>query len=106
MFSDDQFLIYVMCMFIIIMASRQLLSACSWSLPYIGWCNILMMLSYAFLMYIVSVSINKTKDSKDNQTKTVRHLINFILMSILVLTFIMNSFELFKNGFKKKQIML
>ena len=83
LFSDELFFQYVMCMLIFISVSRPLLNACSWSFEEQNWvCSIFMITSYALLMYICSMSIKETENSKDEEVKLTRYFINSIIIWI------------------------
>ena len=109
MFEDKNFFVYVICMFVIIMASRTVLNACLWSIiNKWNFCNIVIIIAYGILVYVCALSIKHTKESSTEEIKSVRYLINGLLLFIIGLTIAMNikdivqSFQIQKVIQKKK----
>lgn len=95
LFSDKLFYQYAIFMFIFIIVSRTVLSACSWSFRDQNWlCSVFIIISYALLMYVCSMSIKETENSKDEEVKLTRYFINGIIMLILVLTIGFNIYDI------------
>ena len=105
MFDDDKFFVYITAMFTILAVSRSLLMACEGSMPILGICSLFMIVFYILLGYICSMSIKKTKESKNKETKIVRHCLNGMLMFIILVTIYFNFRDLIKFKFKHKKLM-
>lgn len=101
MYSDTNFFQIITCVFIIVLTSIYLLRSCELSSNYYGICNLLMVLFYPILMYVIIKSIVETKNS-ERKNKLTRYLINVITLLILVLIFFNNVSMIVKNGFQKK----
>jgi len=97
MYSDNNFFVFTICIFVIIGVSQTLLRSCSIGSPIMGLCNLFMIVLYPILIYLVVKSIEETKHS---QQKTTRHLLNALTLVILCLVLLFNISTLFKLKLK------
>ena len=86
MYDDNNFFIFIICIFIIIGVSQILLSSFD-CVEMHGLCNLFIVLLYPILIYLVIKSIKATNNSL---FKTSRYLLNGLTLIVLILILIFN----------------
>lgn len=86
MYDDNNFFIFIICIFVIIGVSQTLLRSID-CLKMDGLCNLFIVLLYPILIYLVIESIKATKNSLH---KTSRYLLNGLTLIVLVLILLFN----------------
>ena len=81
MYDDNNFFIFIICIFIIIGVSQTLLRSFD-CLKMDGLCNLFIVLLYPILIYLVITSIKATKNSLH---KTSRYLLNGLTLIVFIL---------------------
>ena len=102
MYSDQNYFLF--CIFVVSIIALSLLLLTNCKFAGLGkFCNLLIVLFYIGLIYILLISIKETKKSDSIENKYTRYVINSILLLLVIILWIFNLVEMLR---KKQTIVL
>lgn len=95
MYSDDNYYLFTIVIVAFIILTITVSQTCAGTFygPMNKFCCLFILITYPFLVYIITKSIENTKKSKNNLNKQTRYIINGLLLFLLVIIWLIKLYQ-------------